>query len=320
MQERLQQQIQPTIISITERSCKKETGWNDYGARMYMSDIGRWGVLDNYSETYNSLSPYNYVAGNPVKYIDINGEWIYINDTNGTKYRYSNGGAQHQVEGKWVNVNETTKLSEYVMQTIAGLSYLDHNTSIGNTMINYFNQEGTQRDIHFYSTSGDSQVRHGISNIIDLKIFPSDGVWTTSGKDLQYSPLYTTIAHEMGHVYGYFALGEVDTSEERFGDRSTTAEIFGTHVENIVRAETFLSLRTHYGKTCLGKTCIPNTDGRLIDNVGNSIYYNSNGSQIKPIPNIESVRNINNNILQNKYNYHGAALYNNWQRFKNRAQ
>ncbi|PZU07873.1 MAG: hypothetical protein DI622_17290, partial [Chryseobacterium sp.] len=50
-----------------------ETGWNDYGARMYMSDIGRWGVVDPLAESYTSHTPYAYVMNNPMMFFDPNG-------------------------------------------------------------------------------------------------------------------------------------------------------------------------------------------------------------------------------------------------------
>lgn len=45
----------------------------DYGARMLMPDLGRWGVMDAMSEKYSSLSPYNYAINNPVMVIDPDG-------------------------------------------------------------------------------------------------------------------------------------------------------------------------------------------------------------------------------------------------------
>lgn len=222
---------------------------------------------------------------------------------------------------KWTNVDSSTKLSEHVVQTVAGLNYLDKNTSIGNTMISYFDQNGKNKDINFNYTSGDSQVRHGISNIIDLNPSSGKGRWTTAGNDPKYTPLYSTIAHEMGHVYGYFALGEVAQPDNRFGPDSTTAEIYGSHVENIVRAETGLPLRSHYRTSVdgTGKT-YPGNSSRLVDNAGNSIYYDSSGIQISPIPSSASVLKVNNNILQNKYNYHGAAAVFHMQKFKSRGK
>ncbi len=54
--------------------------WYDYGARNYDTSLGRWNVMDNLSETYSALTPYNYAGNTPVQAIDIDGNlFIFVN-------------------------------------------------------------------------------------------------------------------------------------------------------------------------------------------------------------------------------------------------
>lgn len=56
-----------------DKELQSETGMYDYGARFYMPDLGRWGVIDPLSELQFAQSPYSYVYGNPIRFNDPTG-------------------------------------------------------------------------------------------------------------------------------------------------------------------------------------------------------------------------------------------------------
>lgn len=68
---------------VTGKEIQNELGlrWNDFGARMYMSEIGIWMTKDPHSENYMNMSPFSYCVANPVNFVDPDGKDVIFNIT-----------------------------------------------------------------------------------------------------------------------------------------------------------------------------------------------------------------------------------------------
>ncbi|WP_374458661.1 DUF6443 domain-containing protein [Chryseobacterium taeanense] len=57
------------------KELQTETGMYDYGARFYMPDIARWGVIDPASEHVSEFSPYTFTFNDPIGFVDNDGDF-----------------------------------------------------------------------------------------------------------------------------------------------------------------------------------------------------------------------------------------------------
>jgi RHS repeat-associated protein len=50
-----------------------DLGWSDHGMRRYDPALARWTGVDPLAGLYADMSPYHYVVGNPISFVDLNG-------------------------------------------------------------------------------------------------------------------------------------------------------------------------------------------------------------------------------------------------------
>jgi RHS repeat-associated protein len=68
-----------------------ETGLDHLGHRSYDARMCRLLTVDRFVEKYPSLSPYCYGASNPLRFVDYNGDSLWLAGQNGTRACYQNG-------------------------------------------------------------------------------------------------------------------------------------------------------------------------------------------------------------------------------------
>jgi RHS repeat-associated protein len=160
-------------------------GWLDYGARMYMPELGRWGVVDRMMELYPGTTNYGYVGNNPLIFIDPTGETLMVNFVGGgsdkkfineiekmfngqfkLKFSQVTDGKGNQIKGKYqVGIIATkgggdrTKLSEGAKSFYDGIKQVIDDPKV-------------KVDISIYN--GDEDLKNSVGNYLNNKIDMAD--------------------------------------------------------------------------------------------------------------------------------------------------
>ena len=102
----------------------------DYGARRRGAGLPIWTAVDPLAEKYYSISPYAYCAGNPVRYVDIKGQWI--KDVTGARVKvtYNENGSLSFSKNADVNTIRTANAINLTESGRSMLKFAD-NSSIG---------------------------------------------------------------------------------------------------------------------------------------------------------------------------------------------
>ena len=233
----------------------------DLGNRGLYHAINQFTTMDRFAEKFPWQSPYVHAANNPVNYIDINGDSVWIEQRKGflglggkETLRYENGNLYNKDGSEY-----TGKVKGFLSKTVTALNTVGKFDS-GKGMLNEL-QSSTDNFTIVKSFDGNSYNTG--SNTIKFNPSSTEGGLNTRGATDR--PAFVGLAHEMAHALddsrGTINLNTVP------GQTFTYAEQFSTHLENQIRAEHSIPLRTHYGIGATGAGVYP------IVNSGNSIHY-----------------------------------------------
>jgi len=187
--------------------------WYDYGARMYDAAIGRFMVQDAYAEKYLDFSPYQYGANNPLLFVDINGDSLWISYGDNQRVLYQQG---MEFDGEEFASNIITLLNS-IGQNNAGKSVIgslidsDQSYTFQNT--NATDQEGNTVNGLKYERKGNREG--GVIHAASLSEWDTDVQVEGSSHELFHAFQDENYGFSNGHHVGLEVEGYIFGSAMR---------------------------------------------------------------------------------------------------------
>ena len=244
------------------KELNEDLGLYDYGARWYNPAIARFTSIDRFAAKYSFQTPYAYAANDPIKYIDVNGDSIWISHR-GANYLYQNG-ALHNSDG----TAYTGKVKGFLKRTVNALGTISGSTE-GAAMIAEL--EGSNNNFTIMHSSNNpnkssefkaDDIGGAYSNQLQndpnatgasrAKTGGSGGTiyWDPSGSSLPTtSGVRTDAQMDLGHEMFHGLDSNRGLLDDRLDSGIERSEWQATYRENTVRSQLNKPLRTHYLKT-----------------------------------------------------------------------
>ena len=114
----------PNNYLYNGKELQPETGWFDYGARMYDASVGRWNGVDALGEVKPSLTPFRAFFNNPILYNDPTGNYESTDVKENEDGSYTVIGAQNDGDNNIYVVDESGYRSEVIGQTLLPFDFM----------------------------------------------------------------------------------------------------------------------------------------------------------------------------------------------------